>query len=143
MRENRPYNSHESSPQLSDLTKKEQEHRHQWQDKYLRSNAISLRIGQVFGLLYNLALLAVVYDLIKDGEKDLALKIFFGNLAIIAFALLVTSLERKISSRKPPRRGYGNRDRRFNNNNRDRDNRDRSNRNDRPDRNDRDRNDRR
>lgn len=142
MRENRhrPNNSnfysersernYENSPAISELAKKEQEHRHQWQDKYLRTNAVSFRMGQVFGLVYNLALLWMVYDLIQDGEKSLALKIFVGNLAIIAFALLVTSIERKVLSRKPPRRhGRGqkfNRDRKGGRDNRDnRENRDR------------------
>lgn len=107
---NRPRNdfyserNQETSSIPSDLIRKEQDYRHQWQDKYLKSNTMSFRLGQVFGLIYNLALLYLVYDLIQDGEKNLALKIFFSNIAIIAFALLVTSLERKIISRKPPRR---------------------------------------
>lgn len=94
----------EGSPVSSELVKKEQDYRHQWQDKYLKSNISSFRLGQVFGLIYNLALLWVIYDLIQDGEKSLALKLFVGNLAIIAFALLVTSIERKFLTRKPPRK---------------------------------------
>src|SRR4051812_12223109 len=102
MRENRnsrPHNNsgdysernEESSALLEQLVEKEQIHRHRWQDKYLKTSTLSFRLGQFFGVIYNLALLVLVYDLIQEGEKDLALKIFFGNIALIAFALLVTS----------------------------------------------------
>jgi len=114
MRENRNHRSGnfysaENSSTLSELTKREQEHRHQWQDKFLKLNNTTFRAGQLFGLIYNLALLYLVYDLIQNGEKDLALKIFTLNIAIIAFALLVTTVERKILSRKPRRRNFNNR----------------------------------
>ncbi len=112
MRENKPRQnfhpserSRENPSNISELTEKEQEHRHQWQDKYLKSYSSSFRMGQVFGLIYNIALLFVIYNLIKEGEKDLAIKIFTLNIAIIAFAILVTSIERKILSRKPMRKG--------------------------------------
>lgn len=107
----------EISPALFELTKKEQEHRHQWQDKYLKNNGTFFRLGQVFGLIYNLAILYVVFELAKAGEKTLALKIFALNIALIVFALIFTSIERKISSRKPQRRnGRSGRDNRFNKN---------------------------
>ena len=137
MRENRNRrHDYEISPELSDLTKKEQDYRHQWQEKYLRTHNFSFRLGQFFGLIYNLAVLYLVYDLIKDGEKTLALKILILNFGIIAFAILVTAIERKILSRKPARRMHNNK--RFNNN------RDRNSSHNRPQRNsDRDRDDRR
>jgi len=101
--------SSEGSSSLSDLVKKEQDYRHKWQDKYLTTNNFNFRLGQVCGLIYNLALLYLIYDLIQGGEKNLALKLFVGNLAIIAFALLVTSIERRVLSRKPPRRNHNSR----------------------------------
>lgn len=107
----------ESAP--SDLIKKEQEYRHQWQDKFLRTHNLTFRMGQFFGLIYNSAVLYLVYDLIKSGDKKLALQIFLANLAIIAFSLLVTAIERRVISRKPPRRGAN---KRHNNNNRNRNN---------------------
>jgi uncharacterized membrane protein len=106
------YNSErndENSSGLSELIKKEQDHRHKWQEKYLRSYNFTFRLGQFFGLIYNLVLLGLIYHLIQNGEKDLALKIFALNIAIIAFALLITSIERRVLSKKP----LGNR---FNNN---------------------------
>ena len=113
------------SPSISELTKKEQDYRHKWQDKFIRTSTSTFRLGQVFGLIYNLAVLYLVYDLVQDGEKDLALKIFVLNIGIIAFALLVTSVERKVLTRKPARKS---RDRNFkgrgNNNRNDRSRRD-------------------
>lgn len=90
---------------LIDMAKKEQEHRHDWQSKYLKSHNISTRIGQVFGLVYNLGLLYVVYDLINTGEKELAIKLFTINAALMMFAILVTTFERKVFSRRPRVRG--------------------------------------
>ncbi len=144
MKENKYSNSptnfnierNETSSNFSELLKKEQEHRHQWQDKYLKANTLSFRSGQIFGLIYNLALLYLVYDLIQSGEKSLAVKIFALNCALIAFALIVTSIERRTLSKKPPRRG--SRDKNF----RTRTRSERSDRN-REERQDRDRRDRR
>lgn len=115
MRENKHRSEHhserdsETSPSLSDLTKKEQDYRHKWQDKYLQTSSNIFRLGQVCGLIYNLALLFLIYDLIQDGEKNLALKLFAANIALIVFALLITSIERRILSRKPPRRNHNSR----------------------------------
>lgn len=137
MRENRnSRQDYEISPALIELTKKEQEYRHQWQEKYLNAHNFSFRLGQFFGLIYNLGLLYLAYDLIKDGEKTLAFKILALNFGIIAFAILVTAIERKVLSRKPPRKMHNNK--RFNNN------RDRNSSNNRHQRSsDRDRDDRR
>ena len=140
MRENRhrsPNNFYsdrnENSPAPNELTKKEQDYRHQWQEKYLKSNIFSFRMGQLFGFIYNVALLGLVYDLIQNEEKELALNIFAINAGVIAFALLVTAIERKVLSRKPARRN-GRNDKRprpnqnRNNNNREREPRERDSR---------------
>lgn len=89
---------------LLDMAKKEQEHRHSWQDKYSKSHNFSYRAGQLFGLIYNLALLVLIFVLVKNDDKDLALKLFIANAILIILALIVTSIERKVSARKPPRR---------------------------------------
>ena len=98
------------------LIKKEQDYRHKWQDKYTKSTTTTFRLGQICGLTYNLAFLYLVYDLAQDGERALALKIFILNLVIIAFGLLVTSVERKILFRKPARKSR-NDNKRLNRNN--------------------------
>ena len=92
------YNERESGPSAEavSLTKKEQDNRHKIQGRYLTT----YRIGQFFGFIYNLALLYLVYDLIKNGEKTLALQIFALNTAIIAFVILTFLIERKLFSRR-------------------------------------------
>lgn len=94
-----------SVDKLLEMAKKEQEHRHSWQDKYLKSHNLSYRIGQFCGIIYNFAILYLVIHLIKTGEKDLAIKLFAINFGLMAFAILVTFVERKLVTRKPPRRG--------------------------------------
>ena len=93
------------------LAKTEQEHRHKIQNRYLNT----FRFGQVCGLVYNLALLYLIYDLINNGERFLALQIFVINASIIAFVILTFIIEKRISgrrfnNRKGPRR-HDNRDR--------------------------------
>lgn len=78
-----------------------------------RSNFNSFRLGQIFGIIYNLAVLFLVYKLVQSQERDLALKVFFGNAALIAFGFLITSFNRKNNFNKPRRdRRFRNRDER-------------------------------
>lgn len=91
----------ESVAQLIEMAQKEQKHRHNWQEQYLKSHNLSSRMGQVFGLVYNLALLGLVYNLINSGEKDLAIKIFTINAVIIFLIALMTTFERRVFSRRP------------------------------------------
>ncbi|MCE3255106.1 MAG: putative rane protein [Rickettsiaceae bacterium] len=93
-----------STNKLIEIAKKEQEHRHSWQDKYLKFHNFSYRGGMIFSFIYNLALLALIFDLVKQGKTSLALKFFIINAALIAFAIVVTAVERKVTTRKPPRR---------------------------------------
>jgi uncharacterized membrane protein len=100
-----------STNKLLEMAKKEQEHRHSWQDRYLKFHSFSYKIGLLFGFIYNVGLLALIYDLIKQDNQSLALKLFVCNTVLIAFAIVVTYIERKVTSRKPPRRIYPNKDR--------------------------------
>ncbi|MES2676700.1 MAG: DUF2335 domain-containing protein [Pseudomonadota bacterium] len=93
-----------SVAKLMELTKREQDHRHSWQDKYLKLYNFNYKAGLLFGFIYNIALLAVIYDLINQHKESLALKLFVVNAALIAFAIIVTVVERKVTTRKPPRR---------------------------------------
>lgn len=86
---------------LVEMAKKEQDHRHTWQTNFCATHDKTFRIGQIFGLIYNLGLLYVVYDLIKSGKTELALQIFVINAILIAFAIIVTTTERRITSRRP------------------------------------------
>ena len=90
-----------SVAELISMAQQEQKHRHDWQGQYLKSHNLSTRIGQVFGLIYNLALLGVVANLINSGEKELGIKIFTINAVAIAFIALITTFERRVFSRRP------------------------------------------
>lgn len=94
-----------SVDQLIRMAEKEQNHRHAWQDKYLKSHNFSIRLGQICGLVYNILLLGVIYNLINAGEKHLALKLFTINAAVIVFVIVVTTFERRVFSRRPRSRG--------------------------------------
>jgi uncharacterized membrane protein len=89
---------------LLEMAEKEQEHRHLWQDKFLRFHRLSYKVGLLFGFIYNFGLLFLVYNLIEAGKEGLALKLFVVNALLIAFAIIVTKIERKVTTRKPPRR---------------------------------------
>jgi hypothetical protein len=104
-------------PSDNDLLRREQKQRHDLQEKYFRSDVISLRLGQVFGLIYNLVLVYFVYDLIKTGNGSVGMKIFFLNVILIGFvALVVGRGNRKFG---PKRHGHHFRNRnRGNNSNR-------------------------
>lgn len=95
--------SHDNNtqPVNGDLLSKEQNHRHAWQDRFLSLQQNTFRIGQLCGFAYNAILLYVVYRLIDAGEKDLALKIFTINAAVILISVIITFSERRIYSKRP------------------------------------------
>lgn len=90
---------------LLEMAKKEQEHRHSWQDRYLKSHNIIYSLGQVFGFFYNVLLLYIIFKLIRSGDTTSAIKIFLINTLLIIAAIIITFTERKLTTRKPPRRG--------------------------------------
>jgi len=108
-----------SVAQLIEMARSEQRHRHNWQDKYLKSHNISTRLGQICGLIYNLVLLCVVYNLINAGEKELAMNLFAINAVVIFFAIIITTFERRVFSRRPRVRGREDNRRRGNDNKKD------------------------
>jgi uncharacterized membrane protein len=90
---------------LMEMAKKEQEHRHSWQDSYLKSHNFTYRAGQLFGFVYNILLLYLIFKLVRSGDISSAIKFFVINTLLISLAILVTFTERKMTTRKPPRRG--------------------------------------
>ena len=68
------------SKDLVELVKKEQEHRHKLQDKYLAH----FRYGQIFGSAFLIFVLYIIFDLAKYGYAKTAygLAIIFGVLII-------------------------------------------------------------
>ncbi len=89
---------------LIKMAEKEQKHRHNWQDNYLKSHSFTTRLGQVCGLIYNLFLLSFISKVYSEGDKEFALKIFLGNVVLMAFVALITTFERRVFSRRPKSR---------------------------------------
>ncbi len=67
-----------------------------------RKNSSKL-IGQIFGLIYNLTLLYLVYDLAKSGSEKLALGIFALNAGLIIFVAISV---KKSFKHKPHNNSY-------------------------------------
>lgn len=101
-----------SVEKLVEMAQNEQKHRHNWQDRYLSSHNFSYRSGQIFGIIYNLAILYLVYLFYKDGDVSSAIKLFSINAAVVIFAIFFTTFERRIFTRRPEKK--------FKNNNRNR-----------------------
>ncbi|MBM5782720.1 MAG: DUF2335 domain-containing protein [Pelagibacterales bacterium] len=93
-----------SVERLVEMAQKEQKHRHDWQDRYLSSHNFSYRSGQLFGLIYNLGILYLVYSLFKEGDKSSAIKLFLINAAVVTFAIVFTTFERRIFTRRPEKK---------------------------------------
>ncbi len=99
--------------------------RHNFRHDKPKSNMLNFYSGQVFGLIYNMSVLALVYSLIEKEEKTLALEIFGIHALIVIAALILGGFRRRFSSQRPHkkfsrdrRKGRGERDR---DNSRDRD----------------------
>ena len=67
----------------------------------------SFRLGQIFSVIYNLAIILLTFWLVNKGEQNLALTIFVINAALIALGILFTFFDKKNNPYKP-RRGDRN-----------------------------------
>lgn len=69
------------SKDLVDLIKKEQEHRHALQDKYL----MHFRIGQIFGAIFLIYIISMVFETAKNGNFAIAYLMagLFGLLIVL------------------------------------------------------------
>jgi uncharacterized membrane protein len=94
---------------LIDLTKKEQDHRHKLQENQQKANNSSYFFGMILGVIYNLSLLYLIYDLINDGYRALALKLFIINAFLILSCFGLLTFSRKLSFKKPFNKNYDNR----------------------------------
>ena len=94
---------------LIDLTKKEQDHRHRLQENQQKANNSSYFFGMIFGVIYNLSLLYLIYDLVNDGYRGLALKLFIINAFLILSCFGLLTFSRKLSFKKPFNKNYDNR----------------------------------
>ena len=75
------------SKDLVELVKKEQEHRHKLQDKYL----MHFRCGQFFGALFLIVVIYLIFDLAKCG----CLKTAYAMLGTFAFIIILILMQYK------------------------------------------------
>jgi hypothetical protein len=117
MKENKPRPSHSSSHNSSNYDRNSRDdsrrdnHRHSRRDHDGRgydsrpkSSRFSFFLGQFFGLVYNLAVLYVVYDLVQQDRQELALNVFAINAGVMIFAILISFVERKFFRKNHDRR---------------------------------------
>ncbi len=98
---------------LIELTQKEQDHRHKMQENQQKANNSSYFLGMIFGTIYNIGLLYLIYDLVNDGYRALALKLFIINAFLILSCFGLLTFSRKLSFRKPFNKNYDNNRRNF------------------------------
>ena len=69
------------SKDLIELVKKEQLHRHKLQDRYL----MHFRLGQIFGSLFLIYIIYMIFDLAKTGNLTIAylMSAMFGLLIVL------------------------------------------------------------
>ena len=99
-----------SAKELFNMAKEEQKHRHQWQSKYLTYHNTSHRFGQFFAIIYNILILSLVTRLFIIGQSEMAVRIFSVNALLITIAILITYIERRVVTRRPPRRNIPDKD---------------------------------
>ncbi len=110
------------SKELLELVKKEQEHRHKLQDKYL----IHFRIGQIFGAIFLLYIVSMIFELAKTGNIAIAYLMagLFGLLIVLILFQYkkdrIHGITRNLNRNNNSNRNYNNRrnyqQRRTNNN---------------------------
>lgn len=93
-----------ATQKLFEMAKEEQNHRHQWQSRYLTYHNASYRFGQFFAIIYNILILSLVTRLFIIGQNEMAVRIFSVNALLITIAILITYIERRVVTRRPPRR---------------------------------------
>ena len=81
------------SKEFLDLVKKEQEHRHRMQNKYL----FHFRIGQIFGASFLLYVIYGIFNLIKEG-KLIPAYCTLGIFAIIILFILIQYRKDKLNA---------------------------------------------
>lgn len=91
---------------LVDLVKKEQEHRHRLQNKYLTH----FRLGQLCGIAVVLYVVYEIFDLVKRGQTNIAY-IMSGIFALMFLLILAQYKKDKFSAsvRNQHRNGNSNR----------------------------------
>lgn len=94
---------------ILDMAKLEQEHRHAWENKYLKSMAYTTRVGQLLGFALAIILIYSAMALSLEKQDTLASVIVFSGFAFLMIAALASANSRKHINR-PKRQFEGGRE---------------------------------
>ena len=86
---------------LISLTTKEQHYRHQQQTKQQRLNNLFYFFGLIFGFIYNVSLLYLIYQLVQNSHYLLGFAIFAVNTILILGSFAILSFSRKSNNSRP------------------------------------------
>ncbi len=93
---------------ILEMAKLEQEHRHAWENKYLKSMAYTTRVGQLLGFALAVILIYTAMALIMDKNETLASVIVFSGFSFLMIAALASANSRKHINR--PKRQFDTHD---------------------------------
>jgi len=97
------YASEGTVARLLEMAEIEQDRRNQWENEYLRFHKKSLRIGQLFGFILTLSVIAGTVYLGSLGQDDVAIALAASGFFAVVLASLFSEIGRRLSRR--PRRG--------------------------------------
>lgn len=89
---------------ILEMAKEEQEHRHSWENKYLKSMAYTTRVGQLLGFALAVILIYTCIIIAMDGNQNLASVVAFSGFAFLMIAALASAKSRRHIIR--PRRHF-------------------------------------
>lgn len=89
---------------ILEMAKQEQDHRHAWENKYLKSMSYTTRVGQLLGFALAIILIYSALALHNDENIMLAAVIVFSGFAFLMIAALTSANSRRHINR--PKRGF-------------------------------------
>jgi uncharacterized membrane protein len=89
---------------ILDMAKSEQDHRHAWENKYLKSMAYTTRVGQLLGFALAIILIYAALALHNDDNFMLAAVIVFSGFAFLMIAALTSANSKRHINR--PKRNF-------------------------------------
>ncbi len=89
---------------ILEMAKLEQEHRHAWENKYLKSMAYTTRVGQLLGFALAIILIYSAMALVADKNDTLASVVVFSGFSFLMIAALASANSRKHINR--PKRNF-------------------------------------
>lgn len=108
------YASEGAAKKILHMAELEQKHRQEWEGNYIRSQMRSYRLGQLFGFLVAISIIACVVHLAAEGNDFLASVVAVAGFLSLALSSIFTGQLRR-RGRSYARRGRSRRPRRDSN----------------------------